>query len=867
MRPPIFQPSGSKMNLLERDEALNALAAAHASATRGAGRVVVVTGEPGIGKTALVEAFLERLPVETAILLGTCDDLSIARPLAPFSDLLGSVSAPLEEAIVRGASPQVLHPLLIGELEPRSRTTVLVVEDVHWADGATLDALTFLARRIASLNALLVLTLRPGEAPVDHPSHVAVGGIPAANADYVELAALSERAVATLVGDSDCDLFAITRGNPFYVTELLAARDCVEVPASVAHAVLGRSSRLDEPGRRLVELVSVVPRRIRTSLLDRVFPAWPNAAADPERRHLLEVLPRHVRFRHELARAAVNASIPAGTRRLLHGEVLAALLVTDADPADIVHHAEAAGADDVVAEHALVAARRAAAIGSNREAFAHYRRAFDFLDRLQPADRATVLEELAEAAYVVNELSTAVPAIERATEIWRELRNVEAAGRCIRQMSLLHWYAGNSVKARAEAAEAVATLEPLGPSDELACAYGGLAQLAMFAADAGGARRWGERALELAQRFGDDHTRVHTLVTLATVELQADPSNTAPLIEARLLAEEVGARREAARAIANRGNVLLTWGCPRDSLPALEEAVAYAAEHEIHSMEAYAEANLAWLKARAGDWTEAERLARGNAQNGPSVARIVADTVLAEVAVRRGDDDVDARLNDLLAHVQHAGDVQRVQPIVDLMTERALIADVPPPVDRLRALLRDPFLNDRMALRVAATAALAGLDAAADGPASSPYTHVAARDWRRAAEAFGEAGWPYDRALMLSLLDDPVALGESLEIARGLGAEPLVRRVAQRMRDHGLRVPRGPYRAARSNVAGLTARQLQVLGLVAHGQTNAEIADELVVSLRTAEHHVAAVLAKLGAPSRRDAARRARELGVVAAVN
>jgi DNA-binding CsgD family transcriptional regulator/tetratricopeptide (TPR) repeat protein len=865
MPPPIFHASGHAMNLLERDEALSALLDAHASATRGAGRVVVVTGEPGIGKTALVEAFLERLPVETAVLLGTCDDLSIARPLAPFSDLIGSVSAPLEEAIVRGAPPQVLHPLLIAELEPRSRTTVLVVEDVHWADSATLDALTFLARRIASLNALLVLSVRAGEAPAEHPSHVAVGGIPAASAVYVELEPLSEDAVATLAGECCTDFFTLTRGNPFYVSELVAAKECVEVPASVAHSVLGRASRLDEPGRRLVELVSVVPRRIPASLLDRVLPDWPRAAAEPERRHLLAVLPRYVRFRHELARAAIHASIPAATRRRLHGDVLAALLATNADPADIVHHAEAAGADDVVAEHALVAARRAFEIGSNREAFAHYRRALDFLDRLEPAGQAEVLEELAEAADVVNELSTALPAIERATGIWRELRDREAVGRCTLAMSRLHWYAGNSVKARIEAAEAVAILEPLGASEELACAYSGLAHLAMVAADASGARRWGERALELAEQFGDDHTRVHTLVTLATVELQADPSSTAPLIEARRLAEQVGSRREAARAIANLGNVLLTWGCPRESLPVLEEAVAYAAEHEIHSMQAYAEANVAWLKARAGDWAEAERLAGGEAQNGPSVARIVADTVLAEIAVRRGDADVELRLRHVLSHVQHAGDVQRVQPVVDLMTERALLEDKPPPLERLRLLMDDPFVNDRMALRVAATAAIAGLDPVIDGPASSPYTHVAAGAWRRAADAFGEVGWPYDRALMLSLLDDTGALVEALEIARALGAEPLVGRVTRRMRDRGIRVPRGPYRAARSNAAGLTGRQLQVLGLVAQGQTNAEIAAELVVSLRTAEHHVAAVLAKLGAPSRREAARRASELGVAAA--
>jgi DNA-binding NarL/FixJ family response regulator len=137
---------------------------------------------------------------------------------------------------------------------------------------------------------------------------------------------------------------------------------------------------------------------------------------------------------------------------------------------------------------------------------------------------------------------------------------------------------------------------------------------------------------------------------------------------------------------------------------------------------------------------------------------------------------------------------------------------------------------------------------------------MARGDWLGAADAFGEVGWTYDRALMLSQLDDEELLGEALEIARGLGAEPLTRHVAGRLRDRGARVPAGPRDATLSNPAGLTARQLEVAALLAEGLTNAEIAERLVVSPRTAEHHVAAVLRKLGAATRRDAARRAAEL-------
>jgi len=167
-------------------------------------------------------------------------------------------------------------------------------------------------------------------------------------------------------------------------------------------------------------------------------------------------------------------------------------------------------------------------------------------------------------------------------------------------------------------------------------------------------------------------------------------------------------------------------------------------------------------------------------------------------------------------------------------------------------------------VRVPAWAAVAGLELEAERPAPPPFAAMLRRDWRTAADELAGVGWSYDAALLLSLLDDEASLAEALEIARGLGAEPLARRVTTRMRELGLSVPRGPRAPTLANPAGLTARQLEVLALLAGGLSNAEIADRLVVSPRTAEHHVAAVLAKLGAESRWDAARRAAELGLTA---
>lgn len=864
MRPPIFQePEGDELRLLEREDALTALAGAYGAATAGEGRVVLVTGEPGIGKTTLVASFLAGLDATTKVLVGTCDDLTIARPLGPFSDLVGSVSPPLEQAILGGAPPQELHPLLIAELDARSRTTVLVLEDVHWADGATLDAIRFLARRIAPLRALLVLTLRSGETPLEHPLQAALGDIPASSAAFVELAPLSPTAVADLAGPEAHEVFAATRGNPFFVTELLAADGEAGVPRSVAHSVLGRASRLDDGARRLVELVAVVPRRVSTSLLDRAFPEWADAAAEPERRHLLEVRPHWVAFRHELARKAVLESLPAATRRQLHAEILGALLAADGDAAEIVHHAEAAGAEAVVAEHALVAARRAAALHATREAYAHFHRAADFLDRHPRREQAEILEELGDAAFFAGRVADAIAAAQRSRAIWEELGDAEAVGRCTRGLSRLYWFSGDGAVARASALEATRLLEPLGDSQELACAYASAAQLAMLAGEGGEARAWGSRALALAERLGSEGTRAHVYVTLGTVEIQDDPERTGPLLEARRLAAAAGERHESVRALTNLGYSLLFWGLPHDADPHLREALAEAEEHEIHHLASYARVSLAWLDLRAGNWAAAERTAAAEARRGASVSELLARTVLAELALRRGDEDADEQLAAVHERAWRTGDAARVIPVLLLIAESSLL-DRPRPLLELEQLLRRPLRETRLTVTLGAAAALAGLRLDVDGPRSSPFTLVARRDWSAAADAFGRAGWSYDRALALTLTDDAAALAEALEIARSLGAEPLARRATRRLRRLGLRVPRGPYGAARENRAGLTARQLEVLRLVADGRTNAEIADELVVSLRTAEHHVAAILAKLGASSRREAARRAGELELLA---
>jgi DNA-binding CsgD family transcriptional regulator/tetratricopeptide (TPR) repeat protein len=854
------------VELLERDWALTHLVDARESATRGRGRVVVVTGEPGIGKTWLVKQFLEDVGKDSTVLFGTCDDLTIPRPLGPIRDLAGSVSEALATALSRGAAAHDIQALLIEELETQPPPTVLVIEDVHWADDATLDLITVLGRRIGSLPALLVLTFRAGEAPPGHRLHATVGSIRAEDTVVVELPPLSERAVTALAGHGADKVYAATGGNPFYVTEMLAARDAVELPPSVANAVLGRASRLDEAARHLVELVAIVPSRVSTSLLDAVMPDWAKAAEEPERRQLLEVDPAYVRFRHELARHAIEANIPIAAQRRLHAEILTALLNAHGDPSDIVHHAESAGAVDVVADYALVAARRASALESNREAYFHYRRAAAFVHRRSLAEQATVLEELSVAAYVVNRIDEAFAPLERAIEINRDLDQGVAVGRCMRVLSRIHWFAGNGEEAKTTALESIAVLEPLGESGQLAYAYSGMSQLSMLADDVEQALLWGTRALDLATRLGDEVTRAHALVNVGAARMLVDADVIEELLEAHDTAHAAGDPYEATRSLINIGYTLICFARPDQASHYAHRALEYAVEHEVHNLASYASTMIAWLQLRAGQWDEAERLVRAEVEKGITVLQLSAKTVLTELAVRRGDADAADRLADLIEQANHTREPQRISPVVELMTEFAITSGTPVPVVELKGLagrIRPTNGVTIWGLRTIAWAAAAGIDVGLELPAGGPFGAMANRDWRAAADAFGAVGWTYDRAFMLSMLDDEASLVEAIEITRGLGAAPLTKHIARRLRDIGVRVPPGQREATRSNSAGLTARQLEVLSLLAAGLTNVAIAERLIVSQRTAEHHVAAILTKLGVTTRGDAARRAAQLGMV----
>ena len=262
------------MDLLERENFFQQLQDTLAEVTHGPGRVALVSGEAGIGKTSLVEQFAETAKNACRVLWGACDALFTPRPLGPLHDIALQIRGDLLTLLAEEAPRATIFSAVFEELQSQS-PTVLVFEDVHWADEATLDLLKFLGRRIHKLNALLVVTYRDDEVQADHPLRLVLGDLPRQSVKRLRLSPLSEIAVGQLAereGKRIEDLHTVTGGNPFFITEVLASNG-PGVPVNISDAVLSRVARLSTEASALVEFVSVVPARAELWLLDDTIKA------------------------------------------------------------------------------------------------------------------------------------------------------------------------------------------------------------------------------------------------------------------------------------------------------------------------------------------------------------------------------------------------------------------------------------------------------------------------------------------------------------------------------------------------------------------------------------------------------------------
>jgi ATP/maltotriose-dependent transcriptional regulator MalT len=849
--------------LLERDGELAALEAAVLDAASRRGSVVLLAGEAGIGKSSLVDAWRQKPGADARVLVGWCDDFLTSRTLGPLRDVARDVGGGLAEAVAALDIAGVFDALL-AELDHPLRPTVLLLEDVHWADEATLDAVRYLGRRIQRLPAVLVVTYRDDVLDPDHPLHGVLGAL-TGPVHRLQLRPLTSAAVARLTSGWDVaahEVHRLTEGNPFFVTEIARGGD--GLPASVAEAVHSRVQALAPGPRAAVELLSVVPGGAGQELVAALGLEVDDVAA-AEARGVFVVDERVVRFRHELARRAVRSSLPAATRIGHHRTVLDKLLASD-DEAAILHHALEAGRGDVVAEHGPRAAHEAFRAGAYRQAVAHQSNVLSYSRLLEPAVHATLLEERAWSLYNLHRFDEAVEAARSAVERRAELDDPVAHGHALLVLSRMHYIANDPEAAIATVEAAVERLDMHGNEEERAeglVARATTHALIEWPADL--AVTLTEQAVKVTEHLDRPDLRSLALNYRAIAQCAGGGQpDVADFREAIRLALADGQLELAARAYTNLSFELMLSKEPSQSaLPVLDEALAFLEDHDFVSHAFDIRARKATIAFTLGRWDEAEQelraLRASTDQHG--VIDLIALESLARIAIRRGQPDAARLVDTAWMLAQRSGAPPYIGLIGVIRIEQAWLSGDGATVPRLLAEVPLERVRPRLRAEHYRYAQLAGATIDAPDDLCEPWASAIRGDWRAATDAWRADRRPYELAVELLASGEPDPTLEALRILDGLGAEPAAKLARQQLRRLGLRsIPRGPHSTTRNHPAGLTERQAEVLELLIAGLTNAQIADQLVVSVRTVDHHVAAVLQKLGVGTRQEAAARAATL-------
>ncbi len=511
---------------MEREAQLRVAEGYVADADAGHGRLVFVAGEAGVGKTAFLERLRTGAGVRSAT--GWCDGTTTPPPLGPLVDMLPDLPPGVWS---EGASRQEVFARLLAALRDRTGPPfLLVVEDAHWADEATLDLLRHLARRIHTCRAVVMVSFRPEDAAPHDGLRLLLGDTASATGTRrIDLSPLSLDGVRTLVGATGgtevdvVELHRLTGGNAFFVTEAISA-ETDGLPPTVRDAVLARVLRLTDVERQGLDVVALCGARAETQVLERVLTDGLRTLDGPLARGLLRRVGTDIVFRHELARLAVVGEIPTGRAVHIHRRLLAVLRDQDTDPARVAHHAEAAGDAAAVLAAAPAAGARAAEMGAHQEAARQYQRALGCADRLAPADRAELLWSLGYELYLTGHIDGAIDVMTRARTIWEAAGETVRVGDAWRCQSRLHWFAGRHDAALDDAERAVALLDG-SESVEQALALSHRAGLEMLGSNLAGTRRWSAPALELLDRLPDDSrreaVRVHALNNLGTMEIVA----------------------------------------------------------------------------------------------------------------------------------------------------------------------------------------------------------------------------------------------------------------------------------------------------------------------------------------------------------
>lgn len=856
------------MLLLERESQLSALSEYADEADSGDGRLVLLSGEAGVGKSSLVEGFRGAVP-GARWFRGACDGLFTPLPLGPLLDIAEQTGGELRQLWRAGAPRADLFTAALRQIA-QPGLSVLVVEDVHWADEATLDLLRFLGRRLQGVQAMVVVTYRDDALAASDPLQVTIGELAGERATRrLTLPSLTQSAVNLLAAGTTVEprrLYELTGGNPFFVHEVLQGAGA-ELPSSARDAVLSRVGRLGRPARIALDVAAALGNRIELSILRAAARADPHDLDEVLSCGVLTSEGSTLRFRHEIARQAVEGAMAPHRRTAAHRDIMAVLLAEGCDDdARLAYHAEVAGDHDRAVAYAMRAASQASSLGSHREAAAQYQRAIRNESTTEPETIAPLYDSLSDELSLIDRWHEAADACQNALSLWQQGGCALREGDSHRRLSRIMWRLCRGNDAISESERALEVLEVLGPSDELARAYANLAGQRMGDGQSLEAISLAGKAKAMAAERGLDDVASNALNTEACA-LHNLGGDWQPLLEDALrVAVSADLHEPAGRAYANMYAIYCGTLRFAEAERVYVDGITYCDVHDIDTFGTCLRGQRTNTLVRLGHWDDAitlseKLLAHGGASPVNSLNPLIS---LGLVSARRGLAEAWERLDEA-KRLADALDEPEYTHAVSLARAEAhwLQGDLAAAQEEAAHALAATEHGQSVDRGAAASwwRRVSGTSARVHDLAQ-PYSTELAGDFRRATELWDRLGLPYDAAVALLDSSDEMALREALDRLQRLGAVSTAQLARRKMRSLGIRsIASGARSTTRDHPAGLTRREDEVLGLVCQGCTNDEISARLFISTRTVDHHVSSILSKLGVSTRREAVTRAHGLG------
>ncbi|HEY6747809.1 MAG TPA: AAA family ATPase [Mycobacteriales bacterium] len=786
IQPPGAGPAGRTLDragLVERDAELGALETAVRAALRDRrGVVVLVSGEAGAGKSTLVRALLDRLRDEVTAVAGGCDDLLAPRSLGPFRDM--AEDDPALARALAGRTDEAL-PALLQVIA--GRPSVVVVEDVHWADDATLDAVRYLARRMAAVPAALVLTFRDTGVDADHPLRQVLGSLSGPGVLRLALAPLSVAAVRRLGAGSQqeaVEIHRVTEGNPFFVTEVLAAGPGAGVPATVRDAVLARLGRLPQAVRTLLERLSVVPTRAERWLAETLAGGDPEVLVAAERSGMILGGVGSVSFRHELARRAIESSLVAGERMRANRQVLDALLArAGEDPVRLVHHAERSGQVEVLLEYGPRVAREAARSGAHRQATDVLGVLLEHRDRLAAGEVADLTTRRAYSFYAVNDFDAALGCAQSAVAAAEEAADPALLADALLVLARVALFACGPARSRAAAERAVRVLVPVRDEArlaeafvELARAHSNLATVAVVAEPSGQEEANAERALAIGERLGRPDICWRALCYRGDARVaRGDLHGYEDLRRAVALTDADHSVDQRVRSYVNAAGAAYRGGRLDDAEALVAAGLRAAADGEFVAGQYRLRLTGAAVRACRGDWDAAIEDLRAllSGPGEPGVMAALARSLLARLLARRGDPAAREVLTAAAQEWAGADDSAVAGPLAVAEVELGwLDGSLGSLSGSARRALDLAARSEHLSVQAELCVYLrrAGVEVMGPANAPGPWAPTLAGRWAEAVARWAALGERYEQAVVLATAPDSGAREQGTALLRQLGA-------------------------------------------------------------------------------------------------